>query len=87
MINRDGRNDSENSSRTETKHYDGFAIPLQADAELGLAILIAEDEEGNSQPVAVAASINEAKELAKSDLAGRQRRLEQDSDPGLCPYR
>jgi hypothetical protein len=75
-----------NTSRTETKSYDGFAIPLQPDTELGLAILIVEDEEGTTQPVAVAASINEAKELAQSDLAGRRRRIEQDSDPDLRPY-
>jgi len=75
-----------NTSRTETKSYNGFAIPLQPDTELGLAMLIAEDEEGTTQPVAVVVSINEAKEIAQSDLVGRRRRLEQDSDPGLCPY-
>jgi len=73
-------------SRKQTKSYNGFAIPLQPDTELGLAMLIAEDEEGHHEPVAVASTINEAKELAESDFLGRQRRLERGEDPGLCPY-
>ena len=62
----------------QTKSYNGFAIPLQPDTELGLAMLIAEDEEGHHEPVAVASTINEAKELAESDLRGRMRRLERE---------
>lgn len=57
--------------RPRTTH--GFAIPLQPDTQLGLAMLIAEDEEGHYQPVAVASTIDEAKELATSDLRGRMR--------------
>ncbi len=49
-------------------------------------MLIAEDEEGHHEPVAVARTINEAKELAESDFRGRRRRLERGEDPGLCPY-
>lgn len=72
--------------RRQTKTYNGFAIPLQPDTQLGLAILIAEDEEGHYEPVAVAGTIAEAKELAKSDFLARQRRLQHGDDPGLCPY-
>ncbi len=72
-------------TRKETKTYNGFAIPLQPDTDLGLAMLIAEDEEGGYQPVGVASTINEAKEIAASDLAGRRCRLEHGDDPGLCP--
>src|ERR1035441_7681900 len=72
--------------RRQTRSYNGFAIPLQPDTELGLAMLIAEDEEGHHEPVAVASTINEAKELAESDLRGRMRRLERGDDPGICPY-
>ena len=70
----------------QPKTYNGFAIPLRPDTELGLAVLIAEDEEGHTQPVDVASTISEAKEIAQSDLAGRMRRLERGDDPGLCPY-
>jgi len=49
-------------------------------------MLIAEDEEGQYEPVAVVASISEAREIAESDLRGRMRRLERGEDPGLCPY-
>jgi len=44
------------------------AVPMSPDAELGLAMLIVEDEYGLYEPVAVAGTINEAKELAESDL-------------------
>jgi hypothetical protein len=67
-------------------NYNGFAIPLQPDTALGLAMLIIEDEEGHYEPVAVASTISEAKELAESDLRGRMRRLDRGDDPGICPY-
>ena len=51
-----------------------------------LAMLIAEDEEGHHEPVAVASTINEAKEIAESDLRSRMRRIERGEDPGICPY-
>jgi len=65
----------------------GFAIQLRPDTDLGLAILIAEDEEGRIEPVAVVGTINEAREIAVSDMRGRMRRLDQDEDPGICPAR
>ena len=70
----------------QTKTYNGFAVPLGPDTALGLAILIAEDEEGNHEPVAVASTISEARELAESDFRNRRRRLERGDDPGLCPH-
>ena|ERR1035441_1598086 len=75
-----------NTKRTTTKTYNGFAIPLQPETDLGNAMLIAEDEEANYEPVAVAVNISEGKELAQSDFRGRLRRLESDEDPGLCPW-
>ena len=74
-----------NTTKT-TKTTPGFAIELQPDTELGLAMLIAEDEEGRIEPVAVASTINEAKEIAESDLRSRMRRLDHGGDPGICPY-
>jgi hypothetical protein len=64
----------------------GFAIPLTETTNLGLAMLIAESEDGQYEPVGVVASISEAREIAASDLKGRMRHLERDQDPGLCPY-
>ena len=55
---------------TQTRKCNGFAIPLREDTNLGLAMLIAEDEEGHHEPVAVASTINEAKELAECDFRG-----------------
>ena len=64
--------------------YNGFAIPLQPDTDLGMAMLIAEDEGGQHEPVAVVSTISEAREAVKSDLRGRMRRLELGEEP-LCP--
>jgi hypothetical protein len=74
------------TKRTKTNTYNGFAIPLQPDTDLGNAMLIAEDEEGNYEPIAVAINIREGKELAQSDFRERMRRLEHDEDPGICPW-
>lgn len=65
----------------------GFAIPLQPDTDLGLAMLIAEDDDGNTQPIAVASTIGEAKEIADDDMRGRMRRLERGEEAGICPAR
>ena len=74
-------------TRKQTKTYNGFAIPLKPNTELGLAMLIAEDEEGHHEPVAVASTINEAKEIAESDLRGRMRSIEGGEDAGIYPIR
>ena len=63
----------------------GFAIPLENDTALSLALLIVEDEEGHYEPVANVSTTNEAKELAADDLRRRRERLARDEDPGLCP--
>jgi hypothetical protein len=64
----------------------GFAIEIKDGTDLGLAMLIAESEEGQHEPVAVVRTISEARELANSDLRDRTRRLEQGEDAGLCPF-
>lgn len=52
---------------------------------LGLAMLIAEDEAGAYEPVAVASTVSEAIELVTSDLTQRRREVERGGSP-LCPY-
>ncbi len=76
------------TAMTTEKHTsnNGFSAPLENDTDLGLALLIVEDEQGHYQPVANVSTINEAKELAADDLRRRCERLERDEDPGLCPY-
>ena len=61
-------------------------LPAPDTTNLGLAMLIAESEDGQYAPVGVVASIGEAREIAESDLKNRSRRLKRDQDPGLCPY-
>ena len=76
---------SMNRATKDAKSYNGFAVPLDGDTNLGLALLIAEGEDGCYQPVANVSTINEARELAVADLRCRRERLECDEDPGLCP--
>ena len=73
-------------NKKQTKSFNGFAFQLQPDSQLGLAMLIAEDEEGHQEPVDVVSTINEAKEIAECDLRSRMRRLERGENPGICPY-
>ena len=61
-------------------------IEIQADANLGIAMLIAEFGEGNYQPVAAVSSINEAREIAASDMRARAKELERGGEPA-CPER
>ena len=54
------------------------------DANLGIAMLIAEFGEGSYQPVAAVGSINEAREIAASDIRARKKELEHGGEPA-CP--
>jgi len=45
-----------------------FAIPLQPQTDLGLAMLIAENERGENEPVAVVSTLAEARETAAEDF-------------------
>jgi hypothetical protein len=49
-------------------------------------MLIAEFGQGNYQPVAAVASINEAREIAASDMRARTKDLERGGEPA-CPER
>ena len=63
----------------------GFAIEIKDSTDLGLAMLIAESEDGQYEPVAVVANVGEAREVAQHDLRSRMDRLEHRESP-LCPY-
>jgi hypothetical protein len=58
------------TKQSKTPATPGFAIELKDNTELGLTILIAEFGDGNYKPVAVVVSINEAREIASSDMRG-----------------
>jgi hypothetical protein len=66
-------------------------IAIKDDTELGLAILVAEFGDGNYRPVGAVVSINEAREIADSDMqAGcatsmRARRRPHRTPHGLGP--
>ena len=62
----------------------GFAIRIGDDTEMGLAILVAEFGESAYQPIGVVVTINEAREIAASDMRGRMRDLEAGKAPA-CP--
>ena len=62
----------------------GFAVEITDSTDLGLAMLIAESEDGHYEPVAVVGSVGEARELANLDMTSRMRRVEDDGEP-FCP--
>ena len=61
-------------------------IEIKDDANLGIAMLIAEFDGGSYQPVAAVVSINEAREIAASNLRARMKDLERGGEPA-CPER
>ena len=62
-----------------TPHTPGFNRTLSLDTNLGLAMLILEDEEGHYEPINLASTIGEAREMAISDSQHRR-------PDSLCPY-
>jgi hypothetical protein len=64
----------------------GFAIQLTPDTELGMAMLMIEDEEGNYEPLSPVSTIKEGKWMAGCDLRLRLKNIEKGHDPGLCPH-
>lgn len=72
---------------TNPKH-NGFAVEITDATDLGLAMLIAESEDGQYEPVAVVGTIREAREVAGDDLRLRMQHIESGDydDAGVCPY-
>ena len=58
-----------------------FACPILEDTELGLAMLIVEDDAGAYEPVGVVATLSEAREIAEDDFRGRIQELERGGTP------
>jgi len=69
-----------------TSDNNGFAFPLQPSTDLGLAMVIAESEDGQHEPVAVVGTISEARDFANSDFRDRMHRFEKAEDSVLCPF-
>jgi hypothetical protein len=57
---------------------------VATDSSLGIAILIAEDDDGRYWPIGLASTIGEAREIAESDMRVRMRDLERGKTPA-CP--
>jgi hypothetical protein len=74
-----------NNTTKKQNGYNGFAVEITDTTSLGLAMLIAESEDGQYEPIAVVASVGEAREIAQEDLQSRMDRLEHGESP-LCPY-
>ena len=74
--------------KTTTKRQNplnGFAVKITDATNLGLAMLIVESEDGKYEPIAEAANVGEAREIAQDDLRSRMVKLEQGESP-LCPH-
>jgi hypothetical protein len=75
------------TKQTKEAPTPGFAIRITPQTELGLAMLIAETEDGRYEPVAVVASVAEAQEIAKSDFARRVKEISMGCEDVACPAR
>lgn len=62
----------------------GFAIRLTDQTELGIAILIVENDAGSYLPLAPVFTIAEAREVAQQDLRSRMCAVEQGGE-AICP--
>ncbi len=62
----------------------GFAVEITDATDLGLAMLIAEDDAGGYFPVGPVSTVAEGREIARRDLRSRMRQLEQGGEP-FCP--
>ena len=62
----------------------GFAIRLTDDTDLGIAMLIAEDDAGGYLPLGPVSTISEARWLAQRDLRQRMLQVEHGGSP-FCP--
>ena len=71
--------------RRRVDQHIGRAVAITDPTDLGPAMLIAESEDGQYEPVAVVATVDEARNLAQEDLQSRMERLEKGGSP-LCPY-
>jgi len=54
------------------------------DVDLGIALLIAETEDGHYEPVSPVATISEAREMAAHNMRARMRKVEKGGSPS-CP--
>jgi hypothetical protein len=62
----------------------GFAIRLTEETDLGIAMLIAEDDAGAYLPIGPVSTIAEAREIAQHELRLRMQAVERGEEP-LCP--
>jgi hypothetical protein len=66
--------------KASTKHHPEYET-IGREVDLGIAILIAETEDGRYAPTGRVATINEAIECASHDMACRMRNLELGAEP------
>jgi len=72
-------------TKNTQRNTQGFSFPLQPDTQLGLAMLIAEDEDGKYEPVATVSTIGEAQEIAANNFETRLRQSERGENV-LYPF-
>jgi hypothetical protein len=62
----------------------GFAIRLTDETDLGIAVLIAEDDAEAYLPLGPVSTIAEGREIARQDLRHRMQEIERGGEP-FCP--
>jgi hypothetical protein len=69
---------------TMKNQNNGFAGEITDATDVGLAMLIAEDDTGSYFPVGPVSTMAEGREVARRDLRSRMRQLEQNGER-FCP--
>ena len=72
------------NNANRNQNHNGFTVEITDETYLGLAMLIAESEDGQYEPVAVVSTVGEAREIVTTNLQNRMQRLNEGDSP-LCP--
>ena len=72
-----------NPKTKRTQKNSPFACPIEEHTELGLAMLMVEDDAGSYEPLGVVVSISEGREVAEDDFHLRLKRVERGEEPML----
>ena len=77
------RTKTHRQTKRTNKNNSPFACPIEEHTELGLAMLIVEDDAGHYEPLGVVVSISEGREIAEDDFHLRLKQVERGEEPML----
>ena len=70
-----------NTKTKRSQQNSPFACPIEEHTELGLAMLMVEDDNGHYEPLGVVVSISEGREVAEDDFHRRLEQVQRGEEP------